>query len=66
MRISSLIQGVLCHLVCELATVPGQTYFLRLAYVLEKIHVINQKWVRHEGIKSSFLKGVSFSSIEDE
>lgn len=32
--------------------------FFALGYVLEKIHVIKQKWVRHEGIKSSFFKGV--------
>jgi len=32
--------------------------FFALGCVLEKIHVINQKWVRHEGIKASFFKGV--------
>lgn len=31
--------------------------FFALGYVLEKIHVISQKWVGHEGIKASFLKG---------
>lgn len=32
--------------------------FFVLGYVLEKIRVINQKWVRDEGIKASFLEGV--------
>lgn len=58
MRISSLIQGVLCNLVCGLATLPSQADFFVLGCILEKIHVINQKWVRHEGIKASFFKGV--------
>lgn len=56
MRTSSLIQGVLCNLVCELATVPGQTYFLRLAVFWRRSRLIKNG----SGMKESnqaFLKG---------
>lgn len=57
MRTSMLIQGVLCNLVCELATESGQTYFLRLAMFWRRSRLIKNG----SGMKESnqtFFKGV--------